>query len=52
MFVRIHEGLCPEPSQKLLKLLLVKDAFDPVRKGPPLRNFGISDELYFFSKTR
>ena len=30
---------CPEPSKKVfdfLKLLFVKVAFDPIRKGPPL----------------
>ena len=41
----------PRTLQKsfwLSKLLFVKEAFDPIRKGPPLWNFGISDELYFF----
>ena len=41
----------PRTLQKsfwLLKLLFVKEAFDPIRKGPPLWNFGISYELYFF----
>ena len=41
----------PRTLQKsfwLLKLLFVKEAFDPICMGPPLWNFGISDELYFF----
>ena len=47
---RIHEVWMPRTLQKnvwLLKLLFVKEAFDPIRKGPPLWNLGISDELYF-----
>ena len=45
---------CPEPSKNvwLLKLLFVKEPFDPIRKCPPLWNFGISDEpFFFFSET-
>ena len=29
-----------------LKFLFVTEAFDPVREGPPIWNFGISDELW------
>ena len=42
----------PPKNVLLLKLLFVKEAFDPVVEGPPLSNFGISDELYFFQRTR
>ena len=55
IFKRIHEVWMPRTLQKnvwLLKLLFVKVAFDPIRKGPPLWNFGISDKLYFFAETR
>ena len=39
------------PPKKMIDVSnfsLVREASDPVRKGPPLWNFGISDELHFF----
>ena len=49
--VLIINPIWPRSLQKnvwLLKLFFAKVAFASVGKGPPLWNFGISDEFYFF----
>ena len=43
---------CQEPSKKCLtfETLVRQRGVWPVRKGPPLWNFGIFDKLYFFQR--
>ena len=40
------------PSRKMMEFSSIKEALDPFRKATPLRNSGISDELFFLGKTR
>ena len=45
----------PEPPQEIIdfyNFLLIGEASDPDRKGPPLWNSDISDELHFFPETK